>query len=116
MKRFSAAFALTALAAATVALAQQAPPPAEPLSNSVPQEQPPSATMPSDPSTTTDPNTTADPNATAQPNDNSESRRQALMKDCVSQVASANPGVPAGDVKNFCDKEVRQLSQQPPQD
>jgi hypothetical protein len=106
MKRFPAAFALTALAAATVALAQQAPPPAEPPASAAPQEQSPNATpVPSDP------NAAADPNAST----NSEDRRQALMKDCVTQVAAANPGVPAKDINNFCDKEVNQLSQPQPQ-
>jgi hypothetical protein len=106
MKRFPAAFALTALAAATVALAQQAPPAAEPPASAAPEQQSPNATtVPSDP------NAGADPNAST----NSDDRRQTLMKDCVTQVAAANPGVPAKDINNFCDKEVNQVSKPRPQ-
>jgi uncharacterized protein involved in copper resistance len=94
MKRLSIVFALTALAAAAVAQAQQTPPPAQPPANATSQQQSPNATTsPSDPSA------------------NSESRKadkQALMKDCISQVGAANPGVPEKDIKNFCDKEVNQ--------
>ena len=102
MKRFSAVFALTALAAATVALAQQAPPPAQPPASATSQQQSPNATTPP-----------SDPSASA----NGESRtaeKRALMKDCLAQVGAANPGVPEKDIKNFCDKEVNQST--PPRD
>ena len=96
MKRFSAVFALTALAAATVGLAQQTPPPAEPPASS------PSATAPP-----------ADSGARTE-GQSSRADKQAMMKDCLSQVKAANPGVPDKDIKAFCDKEVNQPS--PPHD
>lgn len=107
MKRFYPVLALSALAAAaTVAMAQQAPPPAEPPASTAPQDQnqtpspqeqsPDSSTAPSDPN--------------ASPS--SESRQQTLMKECMTQVAAANPGLAQKDIQNFCDKEV---SQTPPQ-
>jgi len=40
--------------------------------------------------------------------------KQALMKDCLTQVKAANPGVADKDIKAFCDREVNQSS--PPQD
>jgi hypothetical protein len=92
MRRFSAVLALTALAAASVAVAQQAPPP--------PQAEPPA----SSPSTTAPP---SDPSATTD-SASSTASKQALMKDCMTQVRAANPGVPDKDIKNFCDKEVNQ--------
>jgi hypothetical protein len=95
MRRFSAVFALTALAAATVGLAQQAPPPAEPPAGN------PSATQPSDPGVRTD-------------SESSQANKQALMKDCMTQVRAANPGVPDKEIKNFCDKQINQPS--PPHD
>jgi len=105
MKRFSAVLAVSALAAAaTLAMAQQPPPPAEPPASTTPQDQsqspqdqaPDTSTAPSDPS--------AGPN--------SESRQQTLMKECMTQVAAANPGLAQKDIQNFCDKEVNQA---PPQ-
>jgi hypothetical protein len=96
MRRFSAVLALTALAAATVGLAQQPPP----------QEQPPAST----PSTTTPP---SDPSAGSD-SQSTQANKQALMKDCMTQVRAANPGVPEKDVKNFCDKQINQPT--PPHD
>jgi hypothetical protein len=96
MRRFSTVFALTALAAATVGLAQQPSPSAEP-----PASAPSTATQPADPNAGTD-------SASTQAN------KQALMKDCVTQVRAANPGVPDKDIKNFCDKQINQPS--PPHD
>lgn len=95
MRRFSTLFALTALAAGTVGLAQQSPPQSEPPAN------PPSATQPSDPGASTD-------------SESTQANKQALMKDCLSQVKAANPGVPDKDIKNFCDKQINQPS--PPHD
>lgn len=101
MKRFPAVLALTALAAAAVGVAQQTPPSTEPPASTSPQEQSPNqSAAPSDPGARTDPS--------ASPN--SDSRREQLMKDCISQVTTANPGVAAQDIKNFCDKEVNQAS------
>jgi hypothetical protein len=95
MRRFSAVLALTALAAATVGLAQQPPPQSEP-----PATTPNTATQPSDPGASAD-------------DQSSQANKQALMKDCMTQVRAANPGVPEKDIKNFCDKEINQPS--PPQ-
>jgi hypothetical protein len=89
MRRFSALFALTALAAASVGLAQQPAPQTEPPANN------PSTTQPSDPGASTD-------------SDSSQANKQALMKDCMQQVRAANPGVPDKDIKNFCDKQINQ--------
>jgi len=87
MRRFSPVFAVTALAAATVGLAQQTYPSADP-----PARAPSTATQPSDPAASTD----------------SQANKQALMKDCMTQVKAANPGVPDKDIKNFCDKQINQ--------
>jgi hypothetical protein len=84
------AFALAALAAGTVALAQQTnPPPAEPPTGTTPQEQ------------------TAPPDSSTQM---SEADKQTLWKDCVQQVQAANPNVPEKDVKAYCDKQVKSSS------
>ena len=86
------ALALAALAAATVALAQQTAPPtrAEPQSSTAPQEQ------------------------TAPPADSSarmsDADRQALMNKCVTQVQAANPSVPEKDIRAYCDREIKNLS------
>ena len=55
---------------------------AEPRTSATPQEQ----TTPS-----------ADPSAGM-----SEADKQALMKDCMTQVQAANPSVPEKDVKTYC--------------
>ena len=96
MKSVSAAFALTTLAAATIALAQTAPQ-TEPPAASTPQEQqqPSQTPQPSDPSTGR-----ADP--------------QPLIKDCMTQVKAANPSVPVADIKAYCEKQVQ--SQSSPRD
>ena len=90
MKR--AALALAALAAATVALAQQTTPPAEPQTSTAPREQ------------------------TAPPADSSarmsEADKQTLMRDCMRQVQAANPSVPEKDVKAYCDKQVKSYTPQ----
>jgi hypothetical protein len=96
MRRFSAVFALAALATATAALAQQSPPSADP-----PASAPSTATQPADPNAGTD-------------SASSQANKQALMKDCMTQVRAANPGVPDKDIKNFCDKQINQPS--PPHD
>jgi hypothetical protein len=87
-----AALALSALAVATVALAQQTTPPPEPQTSTAPQEQ------------------------TAPPADSSarmsEADKQTLMRDCVRQVQAANPSVPEKDVKAYCDKQVKRYSPQ----
>ena len=97
MKRFSAVLALTALAAATVAVGQQAPPPAEPPASATSQEQSPSTATPSDPSTSAS-------------GEGRQADKQAMMKDCMTQVTTANPGVPQKDIQDFCDKEVNKTA------
>jgi len=87
-----AAFALGTLAAATIALAQQASPPSEPPTSTAPQEQ------------------TAPPTDASQRM--SETDKQTLMRDCVRQVQAANPTVPQKDVKDYCDKQVKSYSPQ----
>jgi hypothetical protein len=77
---------LIALAAATVALAQEHTTPQ-------PQTQPPASTQSQTP---------ADRNAST----SGESAKQELMKSCFTQVRTANPGVPEKDIKDFCTKEV----------
>ena len=88
MKR--AALALAALAAATIALAQQTSPPtsAEPPSSSQEQTPPP-----------------ADSSARM-----SDADKQALMNKCVTQVQAANPNVPEKDVKAYCDQEIKSIA------
>jgi hypothetical protein len=85
------------MAAASIALAQQAAPqtPAQPPASATPQEQ---TTPPSDPSART----------------SSPADQQALMKDCLTQVQAANPNVPAKDIQAYCDKQVKSSSS--PQD
>jgi hypothetical protein len=87
-----AAFALAALAATTIALAQQTTAPAEPQTRTTPQEQ-------------TAPPTDSSPRM-------SEADKQTLMTDCVRQVQAANPSVPDKDVKAYCDKQVKSYSPQ----
>ena len=89
MKR--AALALAALAAGTVALAQQTTPPSPSQSRTSPDPQ----------------------EQTAPPADSSarmtEADKQALMNKCLSQVQAANPNVSAQDVKAYCDKEIKSM-------
>jgi hypothetical protein len=87
VKRLSTVFALTALAAATVALAQQQTAPQ-------PQAQTPSSSQSQTPS---------DPKAD----------KQALMKDCLTQVRAANPGADEKDIKDYCTKRVNTYSSSP---
>ena len=86
------ALALAALAAATVALAQQTAPPtrAESQSSTAPQEQ------------------TAPPAASSARMTDAD--RQALMNKCVTQVQAANPSVPEKDIRAYCDREIKNLS------
>jgi hypothetical protein len=90
MKRV--ALALAGLAAATVALAQQTPPPttAEAPASTAPQEQ---RTVPTDSRMHL-----------------SEADKQTLMNDCMRQVQADNPRVPGKDVKDYCDQAVKRYS------
>ena len=94
MKR--AALALAALAAATVAIAQVNP--AEPPASTTQQQQSPNSTTPP-----------SDPN-TGMSSESSKASQQALMKDCMTQVQAANPGVPEKDIKKFCENEISKSS------
>jgi hypothetical protein len=82
MKRLSAVFALTALGAASVGLAQQ-PYPQTP-------QQPPAST--------------------SQQTAPSQADKQALMKDCLAKIQAANPQASKEDVKAYCDKKVQEYS------
>lgn len=98
MKRLTTLFALTALAAATVGLAQQA--------TQQTQTQPPAAASQPDPGTT---NQAPSPSAPGAGNAN----RQALMKDCITQVQAANPNVPAKDIQTYCTDQVQKMTSKP---
>ena len=82
MKRLSAVFALTALGAATVGLAQQPYP-------QTPQQPPASSSQQTAPS---------------------QADKQALMKDCLTKVQAANPQASKDDVKAYCDKKVQEYT------
>lgn len=94
MKRLATAFALTALAAGSLAMAQQ---------QSYPQS---STSPPASSSSSTSSSTSQDPSASA----SSSSDKQALMKRCVTQVQAANPNASAKDVEAYCDKQVKAYS------
>jgi hypothetical protein len=100
VKRLAAAFALSTLAAATVGLAQQA----------TQQSQPPPAASQapasSDSSATSQATTPSDPTA-------GKADRQALMKNCVTQVQAANPNVSLKDIQTYCDDQLRKMTSQP---
>ena len=40
----------------------------------------------------------------------SSADKQQMMKDCMTQVTTANPGVPQKDIQDFCDKEVNKTA------
>jgi len=82
MRRLSAVFALTALGAATIALAQQ-----------YPQQTP-----------------TSPPASTSQQEQTSPSKadKEALMKDCLTKVQAANPNASESKVKAYCDQKVKE--------
>ena len=78
MKRLG--FALTALCAATLGLAQQ--PPSQP-------SQPPPASQQAAPSQTD---------------------KEALMKDCLEKIQAANPQASKEDVQAYCNKKMQEYS------
>jgi hypothetical protein len=86
VKRVSTLIALTALAGATVALAQQQTAPQS-------QAQPPASTSQSQ---------AAEPKAD----------KQAMMKDCLTQVRAANPNAADKDIKDYCTKRVNEYTSQ----
>lgn len=85
MKRLSTVFALAALAATTLALAQQQTAPQ-------PQAQTPSS------------------QSQSQSSSDSKADKQALMKDCLTQVRAANPSADEKDIKDYCTKKVNSYS------
>jgi hypothetical protein len=89
---------LSALAAATIGLAQQATQqtPAQPAAT------PSQATPPSDPGTTNQATSPSGPSA-------GKADKQALMKDCMTQVQAANPNVSAQDIQAYCDDQVKKI-------
>jgi hypothetical protein len=97
VKRLFPAFALTAVAAATVAIAQQTPPSAEPRPDT---NQSQSQTMP--------------PSETAPPSDTSSGIRKAdkkeLMENCITRVQADNPSATASDIKDVCKKRLKSYS------
>ncbi|MFZ1907416.1 MAG: hypothetical protein WAU56_18705 [Steroidobacteraceae bacterium] len=98
MKRLVAAFALSTLAAATIGLAQQATQqaPAQPSAS------PSQATTPSDPGSASQAASPSNPGA-------GHVDKQALMKDCMTQVQAANPTVAAKDIQTYCDEQVKKI-------
>lgn len=86
MKRVAKVFALTALAAGSIAMAQQYSPSTSP---------PPSSSSSS---------------ATSRDQSASSSDKQALMKKCLTQVQAANPTASAKDIQAYCDREVKAYS------
>jgi hypothetical protein len=97
-----AASAFVALAAATVAIAQVNP--AEPpASNTQRQQSPKSTTPPSE----------QNPGMSSE---SGKASQQALMKDCMTQVQAANPGVLEQDIKKFCEKEIGEIGKSSPKD
>ena len=88
MKR--AALPLAALAAATVSLAQQTTPPAQPRTSTTPQQQTAPAAVPSSRTSETD--------------------RLILLGDCMRQMQAAHPNVHEKDAKSYCEKRVKSYS------
>lgn len=98
MKRLAAVLALSTLAVATVGLAQQA----------TQQTQPPpsQAAPPPDASTSSQSTSPSDPSAGG-------TSKQALMKDCMSQVQAANPNVSVKTIQAYCQDQVQKLTAKP---
>jgi len=96
MKRLSAVIALTMLAGAGVALAQQPTPQTQP--------QPSASATSQDQSQANPP---ADSSASS-----GQADKQAMMKDCMTQIQAANPGVPGQVIKDYCDKQTNKPSPQ----
>jgi hypothetical protein len=95
MKRLSPVFALTVLAAATVATAQQTPPSAEP-----PPDTNQSQSMP--------PSKTAPPSGRS--SGVSKVDKKELMENCITRVQADNPIADAKDIKDVCKKRVDSYS------
>jgi hypothetical protein len=90
MKRLATVFALTTLAAASLAMAQQQ----------------------YSPSTSSAPPPGSSSSATSQDQSTGTSDKQALMKKCLAEVQAANPTAAAKDIQAYCDREVKAYSTQ----
>jgi hypothetical protein len=99
VKRLAAAFALSALAAATVGLAQQATQQAPTQPPATTGQTPPPSDSSQAPSTSDQSTGTAD--------------KQSLMKDCMSQLQAANPNVPLKEIQVYCNDQVSKLTSKP---
>ena len=99
MKRLAAVLALSTLAAATVGLAQQA------------TQQTPTQSSASQAASQSDQSTSQ----AALPSDPSagKANKQALMKDCMTQVQAANPNVSVKTIQAYCDDQVRKMTSRP---
>jgi hypothetical protein len=108
MKRLIAAFALTTLAASTIALAQtaQTPDTSAPPSDTQSQMQSQQPSQPSDQGTSS----SGSDQSTTQ---SGTADKETLMKTCISQVQASNPNVSQKDIKDFCDREVNKPSSSP---
>lgn len=95
MKRPSTVFALIALAAVTVALAQQ---------QTTPQSEAQPSASPSQSQSQSSANSNSDKQAQT---------KALMMRDCVTQVQTANPTVPEKAIRDFCDEQVNSQSSQP---
>jgi hypothetical protein len=92
MKRVAASFAVAALMAAGVVVAQTSPPPAPPSDRSAyPSTTSPSSTSPSSGSSTS--------------SAHSKSHKQQ-MKDCMDQQKASNPSESKADIKKACKSQV----------
>jgi len=98
--RLAAIFALSALAASTIGLAQQEPPTQPPSSPSQQPSPPPSATPPS--------------SETSPQSETSADRAQALMQECLKQVQAANPTASQKDIQAYCERQVGASSPESP--
>ena len=103
MKRLIATFAMTSLAAGTIAFAQtaQTPDTAAPPSDMQSQAQP----LPDQ--------STHSASLDQSPTRSGTADKETLMKTCISQVQTSNPNVSQKDINDFCDKEVNRSSSSP---
>ena len=93
MKRLAASFAVAALMAAGIVVAQTSPSPSPPSDRS---------TYPSSSTSTT---TTQSSSTTT----SSKSHKQA-MKDCMDAQKASNPSESKGDMKKYCKSQVESAS------
>jgi hypothetical protein len=102
MRRLFPVFALTFLAAATVATAQQTPPSTQPeQGTSQSQTMPPSETAP----------------RSSTSSESSKADKKQLMEDCITRVQADNPSADAQDIKDICKKRlISYSSPQSPRD